>query len=109
MSEAAALGNGAHSSGCCEPESSETGGEVARTAGCPMESMCKNFTESKGGRYGLFLIGGLFVVLGVSILIQPILMVWLAGLTSILLGLLVFAGGFAVRRFGARLECCDAQ
>jgi len=74
-----------------------------------MASMCKDFTESRGVRYGSFLAGALFIAIGVLILLQPNFLVWLAGLTTVFLGLLVSGGGFAVRRFGARLECCGAQ
>jgi hypothetical protein len=53
-------------------------------------------------------MGILFIAMGTAILLQPSFLVWLAGGTTILLGLLILAGGFAVRRFGARLECCES-
>lgn len=59
--------------------------------------MCKEFTESSGARYGSLGVGTLFVMLGALILFLPNFLVWLAGISTMLLGLMVFAGGFAVR------------
>jgi hypothetical protein len=73
-----------------------------------MASVCRDFTESTAARYGFLVFGALFVLLGVAILLVPDLLVWLAGSTTILLGVLALAGGFAVRRFGGRLECCES-
>lgn len=105
----AGFGNDTQSPGCCEPVSTQGDQQATETPTCPMASICSDFTESPGVRYGSFLAGALFVAIGVLILVQPNFLVWLAGLTTILLGLLVSAAGFAVRRFGARLECCGAQ
>jgi hypothetical protein len=83
-------------------------GEVSSEAACPMMSMCRGITESRAGRYGPIALGVLFIAMGAAILLQPSFLIWLAGGTTILLGLSILAGGFAVRRFGAHLECCES-
>lgn len=92
---------------CTEGEGSAGGRETTLAPSCPMASMCREFTESRGARYGSLVLGALFIFLGVAISLEPDLLVWLAGSTTILLGLLVLVGGFSVRRFGGRLECCE--
>jgi hypothetical protein len=74
-----------------------------------MASICSEFTQSRGARYGSLILGSLFMLLGVAILLVPDLLVWLAGGTTLLLGLLVLVGGIVVRRFGARIECCELE
>jgi len=74
---------------------------------CPMASMCKEFAGAPQARWGPSILGILFLVVGVLILVQPGFLVWLAGITTMVLGLLFFAGGVAMRRFVQKIECCQ--
>ena len=91
---------------CCEEARSAGSAGDPAAPSCPMAAVCREFTESTVARYGCFVLGALFIVLGVAILLVPELLVWLAGGTTILLGVLALVGGIVVRRLSARLECC---
>jgi hypothetical protein len=75
--------------------------------GCPMASMCKEFAGAPQARWGPSVLGILFLLVGGLILVQPGFLVWLAGITTMVLGLLFFAGGVVMRRFVQKIECCQ--
>jgi uncharacterized membrane protein HdeD (DUF308 family) len=84
-------------SGCCGPEASR---EVA--AGCPMASMCSGFLEKGTSRFLLMLPGVLLILLGVAILVQPQVLVWLVAGAAVLLGIAMLLMAHIMYRFGAK-------
>ena len=86
-------------SGCCGPEASR---EVA--AGCPMASMCSGFFEKGTSRFLLMLPGVVLILLGVAVLIQPQVLVWLVASTAVLLGVAMLLMAHFRYRLGAKLR-----
>ena len=71
---------------------------------CPMAKMCMGMTAKPPSGFLLMLPGALLVVLGVLILIEPKVLVWLMAGMSILLGIVMLMMANFIRRFGARLR-----
>ena len=57
-------------------------------AQCPMASMCKGMAEKSHSRLVLLLPGVLLILVGVIILIEPKILVWLMAAVAIVLGAL---------------------
>ena len=78
---------------------------------CPMAAMCRRMGGKAGSGSGLgllFMLPGLALILGgVLILIEPSVLVWLMGGTSILIGIVVLVLANSMRKVGARMG--DAQ
>ncbi len=94
MNETFAEGNNSQpkeSRVCCGPE-----------AGCPMASMCGGFFEKGTSRFLLMLPGVLLILLGVAILIQPQVVVWLVAGAAVLLGVAMLLMAHFMYRFGAK-------
>jgi len=66
--------------------------------------MCRGLAAKPTSAVVFVAPGLLFILIGVVILLHPSVLVWLAACTTILLGLVALAGGFAVRRFAAGIE-----
>ena len=69
---------------------------------CPMSSMCKELMGKRHSRLVLLLPGLVFILLGVIILIEPRVLVWLIASVVILLGVLFLMMGYFIRRMGNR-------
>jgi hypothetical protein len=71
--------------------------ENSAMAGCPMASMCRGMLHGSGanGRFGLVLLapGFLLLLLGIAVLVQPQVLVWIFGGLAVLLGSLLIGGG----------------
>jgi len=76
---------------CCGPE-----------LPCPMASMCGGIFEKGTSRFLLMLPGVLLVLLGVAILIQPQVLVWLVAATAVLMGIAMLLMAHFMFRFGAK-------
>ena len=55
---------------------------------CPMASMCKGMVEKPHSRFILILPGILLILVGVIILLEPRILVWLVAVVAIILGIL---------------------
>lgn len=67
---------------------------------CPMSSMCKGMMGKRHSRLLLLLPGLVFILLGVIILIEPRVLVWLIAALAIVLGLLFLMMGNFIHRMG---------
>ena len=80
------------------------GSEASRdvAAGCPMASMCGGIFEKGTSRFLLRLPGVLLILLGVAILVQPQVLVWLVAGAAVLLGIAMLLMAHFMYRFGAK-------
>ncbi len=69
---------------------------------CPMATMCKGMIEKPMSGFFLLIPGALLVLGGVLILLEPRLLVWLMGSTSILIGILLLLFANFLRKISAR-------
>jgi hypothetical protein len=74
---------------------------------CPMARMCQGMISGSGSgaRFGLFLLvpGLLLFLIGVAILFEPQVLVWVVGGAAILFGSLLIGFGIFLRRLGSRI------
>ena len=73
---------------------------------CPMAAMCRGMMAGKSGSGSvsglLLLLPGLALILGgVLILMEPRVLVWLMGATSILIGIVALVMANFIRKIGA--------
>lgn len=63
---------------------------------CPMASMCKGMAKKPGSGYMLMFPGLIFIIVGIAIILEPKILVWLIASVSILMGvmMLFFANFF---------------
>lgn len=71
---------------------------------CPMAGMCKRMMDKPPTGLFLMLPGAALIAVGVLILVEPAILVWLAGAASVLFGVMLIAMGGFVRRLGVRLR-----
>jgi uncharacterized membrane protein len=67
---------------------------------CPMASMCKGLREKRHSRLILLFPGIVLILLGIVILIEPRVLVWLIAAVVIVLGVLFLMMGNFIRRMG---------
>jgi hypothetical protein len=67
---------------------------------CPMASMCKGMMEKRRSRLVLLLPGLVFILLGIVVLIEPRVLVWLIAAVVIVLGVLFLMMGNFLHRMG---------
>lgn len=67
---------------------------------CPMSSMCKGLMRKRHSRLVLLLPGLVLILLGVIILIEPKVLVWLIAAIVIVLGILFLMMGNFIHRMG---------
>ena len=68
---------------------------------CPMGAMCKGMMGKPGSGFLLLIPGLLLVLGGVLILVEPKVLYWLMGGTSILIGIIVFFFANFIRKMSA--------
>jgi len=73
-------------------------------AQCPMAAALKGAGDNPAMGYLIMLPGILFVALGVLILFQPAVLVWLMAGVSIIIGILLLLAGNFLRKMGARMR-----
>lgn len=72
---------------------------MSNTDMCPMASMCKGIAKKPGSGYMLMIPGLLFIAVGILIIFEPKILVWLIAAVSILMGvMMIFLANF-LRRF----------
>jgi hypothetical protein len=72
--------------------------EAGLTARCPMAAMCEKVVVGPRLKTGLFLAGGILAVLGLSIMVQPKVLIWLIALIFIAMGAAMVTGGYYLSR-----------
>ena len=70
---------------------------------CPMGETCKSLIERPSSSFLMFIPGIVFIVVGVLIIIEPSILVWLIAAASILLGIAMLGGAYFMRSASARL------
>jgi len=67
---------------------------------CPMASICKGMKRKSGSGFLLIIPGLALVVGGVVIFIEPKVLFWLMGVTSILTGIVMLVLASFIRKMG---------
>lgn len=71
---------------------------------CPMAKMCAGMAQTRFSSVLTTLPGILFIALGVLIVIEPGVLVWLLAAGSVLLGIMLLIGGAFLRKMGGQLR-----
>ena len=76
---------------------------------CPMATTCKGMMEKPF--FGLLLIipGIVFIAVGVLILIEPVILVWLVAAASIVMGIMMLMLAGFIRKIGRRFRGSHEQ
>jgi len=92
------------STGCCAgfEMGSDTSGH------CPMAAMWKGMNAKRGSRFFLLIPGILLLLIGVGILVNPEILVWLIAGVFLLIGIVVLAMAIAAIRFVGRARAHDS-
>ena len=69
---------------------------------CPMAGMCKSMMGRRGSGLMFFVPGIVLIILGVVVLIDPGILLWLVALALIFMGVAMLIVARLMRRFGAR-------
>jgi hypothetical protein len=83
-------------------ESKESQARPVPEVGCSMASMCNGLFAQTPSRLLLMLPGAVLILLGVTILIQPQVLVWLAAAAAVLVGVAMLLMANFLYRFGAK-------
>jgi len=70
---------------------------------CPMGETCKRMMENPPSRFLMFVPGLVFIVVGILIVVEPRVLVWLIAAATILMGLAMLGCAYFMRSVGARL------
>jgi hypothetical protein len=87
-----------------EPKIPPTKSVKGPMAMCPMAKMCMGMMEKRPSRFLLTLPGGLFIVLGVLIVVEPKILVWLIATASVLMGIMMLMMAGFIRRIGGQMR-----
>jgi len=71
---------------------------------CPMASICKGMAAKPPSRFLLMIPGLVLILVGVLILLEPKVLIWLIAAVSILLGVVLLIMGNFVRKLGEQLR-----
>ena len=71
-------------------------------ATCPMAGMCKAMMDRRGSGLMFLVPGVVLIVLGVVVLVEPRILLWLVALALIVMGVAMLMAAQFMRRFGAR-------
>jgi len=69
---------------------------------CPMAKMCKGMMEKRRSGVLLMLPGAILIILGVAIIVQPQILVWLIAVTLIVMGIAMLVMTNFMRKIGER-------
>jgi uncharacterized membrane protein HdeD (DUF308 family) len=78
--------------------------EVTPAPMCPMAEACKGMMEKPMSGLMLMLPGIVFIVLGVAVLIEPRILVWLVAIAFIVMGIAMLTISQFMRRTGKRFQ-----
>ena len=71
---------------------------------CPMAETCTGMMKKPYSGFGLLVPGGLFIGLGILIVIQPRILVWLMAAAFVLLGAMLLMMASFIRKVGTRFQ-----
>lgn len=71
---------------------------------CPMAETCKGMMEKPFSGLVLIIPGIVFIVLGVLIVIDPRILVWLVAVLFVVMGIMMLVMANFVRKIGARMH-----
>lgn len=69
---------------------------------CPMASMCKGMMNRRRSSFALVVPGVVLILLGVTVLVEPRILVWLVAIALIAVGVAMLVFGRFMRTFGER-------
>lgn len=87
-----------------QPSTSEKTSPGGAMATCPMARMCMGMMEKRPFGWLLMLPGVLLIVVGVLIVVEPKILVWLIAAAAVLLGIMLLTMATFIRKAGARLR-----
>ena len=71
---------------------------------CPMAETCKGMMEKPFSGVTLIIPGLMFIALGVLILFEPRVLVWIIALAFVLLGMMMLMMASFIRKVGTRFQ-----
>ena len=71
---------------------------------CPMAKTCKGMMEKPFSSVTLIFPGLVFILLGIVIVLEPRILVWLIAAAFVLFGLMLFVMASFVRKIGTRFR-----
>jgi len=69
---------------------------------CPMAKMCEGMMKKRSTGYSAMVAGILLIIVGALIIVEPRILVWLAGAALVLIGVILLMMARFIRRLGAR-------
>lgn len=69
---------------------------------CPMAGMCKGMRNRRRAGIAMFAPGVVFILLGIVVLIEPRILVWLVAIALIVMGVAMLTFGRFMRKIGQR-------
>ena len=76
---------------------------------CPMAETCKGMMAKPSSGTVLLLPGLLFIVLGVLIVIEPAVLIWVMATAFVLLGIMMLMMASFIRKIGARFQSTHTE
>ncbi len=76
---------------------------------CPMAAMLKDSAEKPASGFLLMVPGLLLIAVGVLIVFEPMILVWLVAAASVLFGIMLLIMARFLRRFGARFRAAEGD
>lgn len=71
---------------------------------CPMAETCKGMMEKPFSRITLVVPGLVFIALGILIVVEPRILVWVLALAFVLIGFMMLMMSSFIRRVGTRFQ-----
>lgn len=87
-----------------ESMAAETQRSEGATAMCPMAKMCAGMAQKRPPGLLTMLPGILLIALGVLIVIEPSILVWIVAAASVLMGIMLLMMASFIRKMGAKLN-----
>ena len=78
--------------------------EMTPVAMCPMAETCKGMMEKPPSGFMLMVPGIALIILGVLVVIEPQIIVWLVAVTLIVMGISILILAKFMRRIGKQLQ-----
>lgn len=76
--------------------------DTAPQAMCPMAATCKGMMEKPRSGLMLMVPGFIFIILGVAVLIEPQILVWLVAIALVVMGIAMLMMANFMRKIGHR-------
>lgn len=75
---------------------------------CPMAETCKSMMEKPFSGVALIAAGILFIALGILIVFEPRIVIWILAIAFVLVGLMILMMAGFIRRIGARFQSLNS-